>query len=351
MNSTFANRLISARRQAGFSQDELVARIGEMVKKTAIAKYERGEMMPKPDVIEALARALDQPVDYFFKKIELTITQEEFRAKASLGARAEDQLRHRIIQATERYVELEKLANASPVFKNPFEGMIISTKEQLETFAIKLRQQWNLGDHPIAGVMTLLEEQGIRVIDLEVDTNDFEGFSAIANQIIPIIVVRSTATTERRRFTALHELAHLLFKFDESLTPKEVERLCHIFAGAMLIPRNVFIETYGESRTRFAKKDLDIAKDKYGISGYAFIMRAFNLGVLSPFSLPQMRKYVTLHPLEMHIGSNTSIDKPTRFDQLILKALYEGYISLTKGAELSGLGLQLFIKHYTENAI
>ena len=118
----------------------------------------------------------------------------------------------------------------------------------------------------------------------------------------------------------------------------------------MLIPRNVFIETYGESRTRFAKKDLDIAKDKYGISAYAFIMRAYNLGVLSPLNLPQMRKYVSIDPMEMHIGTNGGIDKPTRFDQLMLKALYEGYISLTKGAELSGLGLQLFIKHYTENA-
>ena len=71
MNATFANRLISARKQAGFSQDELVTRIGEMVKKTAIAKYERGEMMPKPKVIEALAGALAQPIDYFFKKIEI----------------------------------------------------------------------------------------------------------------------------------------------------------------------------------------------------------------------------------------------------------------------------------------
>lgn len=351
MNATFANRLISARKQAGFSQDELVARIGGIVKKTAIAKYERGEMMPKPDVIETLARALAQPIDYFFNKIEITFSQEEFRAKASLGARAEDQLRHRIRQATERYIELEKLTNSSPAFTNPFQEMVIYTKEQLEDCAIELRRLWNLGDHPIAGVMTLLEEQGIRVIDIETDSNSFEGFSATTNKKIPVIVVRSGATTERRRFTALHELAHLLFKFDKSLTNKEVERLCHIFAGAMLIPRHVFIETYGESRTRFAKKDLHIAKDKYGISGYAFIMRAYNLGVLSTFSLPSMRKYVTLDPMEMHIGSNTSIDKPTRFDQLMLKALYEGYITLNKGAELSGLGLQLFIKHYTENAI
>lgn len=350
MNATFGNRLISARKQAGLSQDELVSRIGEVVKKTAIAKYERGEMMPKPEVIEALAGALDQPIDYFFKKIEIALTQEEFRAKASLGVKAEDQLRQRIRQSAERYMELEKLTHSSPVFQNPFEGVVIQTKEQLEDYARELRKLWNLGDHPLAGVMALLEEQGIRVIDLDVKTKDFVGYSAVVNQTIPIIVLRTEATSERRRFTALHELAHLLFKFDESLTQKEIERLCHSFAGAMLIPRNVFIETYGESRTRFAKKDLDIAKDKYGISAYAFIMRAYNLGVLSPVNLPQMRKYVLRDPMEMHIGTNAGIDKPTRFDQLMLKALYEGYISLTKGAELSGLGLQLFIKHYTENA-
>lgn len=348
MNATFGNRLVSARKQAGLSQDELVARLGGLVQKTAIAKYERGEMLPRPEVAEKLAEALDQPLDFFYSPVSVTLHNEEFRANAAMGVKTEEKLKYTIISKVERYLELEKLTHASPVFKSPVEGMYISTNQDVEEAAIEVRRAWNMGSHPIGSVMTLLEEQGVRVIDLEPFTKDFEGYSAYTNSGVPIVVVNAGATTERRRFTALHELAHLLFKFDKSLTKKEKERMCHWFAGAMLIPRDVFFETWGQYRTRFAPLELHLAKDKYGISAYAFIMRAYNLGILPNAYLTGMRNYVLTDPLEMHIGSNTSTDLPMRFDQLMLRALYEGYITLNKGAALAELSLDLFIKHYTQ---
>ena len=87
INENFAKRLLNARKQQGLSQDQLVARINGEVKKTAIAKYERGEMMPRHEIIEHLATALNQTIDYFYRPLTLEINKVQFRAKASLGAR------------------------------------------------------------------------------------------------------------------------------------------------------------------------------------------------------------------------------------------------------------------------
>jgi len=348
MKEIFGQRLLNARKQAGFSQDELVDKIEGLVKKTAIAKYERGEMMPKPKVIEMLAKVLKQPMDYFFKPISLSITKVEFRAKSSMGARLEEQLRQTIANGTERYLELEELLGLNSVFVNPFEGVVISSSEQIEHYAAELHNIWHLGKNPLGSIMGILEDQGIKVIEIE-STNHFEGFSALANNKYPVIVVRKNATTERRRFTALHELAHTLFLFDEGLPASKVEKLCHQFAGAVLIPREVFFREFGSYRTDFSRRELGIIKDKYGISAIAFVKRASDLGVISQPRLIPLYSMLRKDPLEKHIGSNNSTDNATRFDQLLVRALTEGYISLAKAAELAQLELDTFIQNYTDN--
>jgi len=348
VETSFGNRLKSARIIAGLSQDDLVKRINGIVKKTALAKYERGEMLPKPAVVEQIALALNQPVDFFFKPITLEFNDGNYRAKSSMGIKDENSLRQQIFLEVERYLELEKLAGAEVQFEPPFPGVIIRGKRDIEIYAIELRRRWGLGMQPIGSVMTLLESQGIRVIDLETDCNTFEGYSTMVNLKIPVIAIRAHSTTERRRFTALHELAHLIFTFEAKAGSKETERLCHGFAGAMLLPQPVFIETYGAHRTRFLQRELDLVKDKYGISAYAFVMRAVNLGVLHPNYLPPLKKYVTSDIMEKHIGANQATDRATRFETLLLKALYENCITINKGAQLSGLPPDEFIKIYTD---
>lgn len=348
MKEIFGNRLLSARKQAGLSQDKLVELINSAVTKTAIARYERGEMMPKPEIIELLAEKLGQEVDYFFRPLTLCISNIAFRANTNLGSRREETLKQTIAALIERYLELEQLLNLSTQFINPLKGIIIRSKTDIENAANTLHEKWKLGFNPLGTVMGLLEDHGIKVIEIESE-NDFEGYSAFANKHYPVIVVRKSATTERKRLTALHELAHLLLEFDTELPDSKIETLCFNFAGAMLIPDKVFFREFGNYRTSFSRRELGIIKDKYGISAIAFVKRTSELGVISKNRLIPLVEMVRKETMEMHIGTNTSIDNATRFDQLLSRAISERNISLSRAAELAGLNLNDLITKFTDN--
>lgn len=349
MKEIFSKRLLNARKQANLSQDELVALIDGKVKKTAIAKYERGEMMADTAVVEALAKALGQRVDYFYRPFNVLISNIEFRAKASLGSRKEESLRQLITSRIERYVELEQLLNTATQFHNPFEGRVLGTQEEAETAAGELITAWNLGAEGLGKVIATLEDRGVKVIEIEAD-KDFDGYSATVNGTMPVIVLKSNDnTTERKRFTALHELAHLLFEFEEALPAAEKERICSRFAGAVLLPAVKLQSELGRFRSSISGFELGLLKDKYGISAMAIGVRAYQANIITRFTEIKLINFCRQTTLETHIGSNNSNDYATRFDMLLSRALTEDIISQNKAAELAFMKLDDFLTKYHSN--
>lgn len=64
----------------------------------------------------------------------------------------------------------------------------------------------------------------------------------------PVIVINKQMSTERKRFTALHELGHALLHFPEDMDEKMEEQYCNIFANEVLMPRQTFLQSIGEKR-------------------------------------------------------------------------------------------------------
>lgn len=349
MKEVFGKRLLNARRQAGLSQDQLVALINGRVKKTAIAKYERGEMMPETEVIETLARALNKSIDYFFRAFSVSVSSVEFRAKSTLGNKKAESLKNIIVSKIERYLELEKLLNMNTGFENPLNGITVSTPEDVENAAVKLASAWNLGSDGMWNVIGTLEDNGIKVIEIEAD-EDFDGYSAYANEIIPVIVLRNTGnTTERKRLTALHETSHLLLRFDENLTDAEKERFCHRFAGAILMPAATLYRELGRFRSLITKRELGLLKDKYGISAKAIVVRAYQLNIISKYLYIKLLSEISADKYEKHIGSNNKYERSIRFEMLLSRALSEGLISHGKAAELAGMTIDELMNNLTTN--
>lgn len=349
MKEVFGKRLLNARRQAGLSQDQLVVLINGRVKKTAIAKYERGEMMPETGVIETLARALNKSIDYFFRDFSVSVSSVEFRAKSTLGNKKAESLKNNIVLKIERYLELEKLLNMNSAFENPLDGMTVSTPEDIENAAVKLTAAWNLGSEGMWNVIGTLEDNGIKVIEIEAD-EDFDGYSAYANETIPVIVLRNTGnTTERKRLTALHETSHLLLRFDESLIDAEKERFCHRFAGAILMPATTLYRELGRFRSLITKRELGLLKDKYGISAKAIVVRAYQLNIISKYLYIKLLSEINADKYEKHIGSNNKYERSIRFEMLLSRALSEGLISHGKAAELAGMTIDELMNNLTTN--
>ena len=86
-----------------------------------------------------------------------------------------------------------------------------------------------MGKDSIFNVVELLEDKHVKVVKIDADLI-FDGMQTWVNGNIPVIAYNSNLEekSDRIRFTLLHELAHLLLKFDDSLTDHQIETLCNV---------------------------------------------------------------------------------------------------------------------------
>lgn len=347
MKDLLSNRLKKARLMRGFSMEDLVRSMQGLVSKQAISKYENGQMMPSSQVLDAIAKSLNLPVDYFFRQ-GIQIEQISFRRNdGHIPVRAERQMILVAQDKMERYLHLEDLLAKDFIFKNPLKNRKISTMADVEIAAQQLRIKWGAGNYPILSVYEMMESVGVKIIEFEAGADCALGFSTFVNKTIPLIVVNlsNNHTSERKRFTALHELAHLLLKFEKSVTDKERERLCHRFAGAFLCPASVFQEELGHHRTAFTLGELVSLRCRYGISIAAIVHRAKDLGVITDAYYNHIYDtHIHANPMEKGWGAYPIMEHTDRYARLFQRALAENIVT---GSEVQDLkeGIQYEINN------
>ena len=155
-NEIFAARLKNARVMKGYSMDDLVSAMGNNISKMAISKYEKNQISPNSTVVISLAKALNQPIDYFFRPFTLQIESIKFRKKSSkFSAKQENMIKEQIADLIERYINIEEICNASVNFSSPIKNEI-SNFQQVKEAAFQLRENWNIGVDGIVNVIDLL---------------------------------------------------------------------------------------------------------------------------------------------------------------------------------------------------
>lgn len=345
MKEIFSKRLKSARILAALSQDQLVEKMGNIVSKNAISKYEKGQMMADSTILLALSKALGVKPDYFFRPFTVEIEKVEFRKKQRLSVKDVNAIKQTVTDFVERYIEVEQFLNIASAFVNPIQGMAISTIKDIDKAALEVRSEWKLGLNALPNVIDLLEDKKIKVIEVEAP-DDFDGFSGWADGKIPIIVINKNYNVERKRLTALHELGHLILNLNDTISDKEKERLCFQFAGAVLIPEPTFKSEIGDIRSHFSIPELVAVKETYGISIQAIMARAKDLGIINESQFISFRKWISRNRTEEGLGAYKGIEQAFRFKQLIYRAAAEEVISLSKAANLSNLKLAEFRKEF-----
>src|SRR5690349_20214064 len=106
---TFAQRLIQARKMRGLSLRALAEKTEGRVSYNALYKYEQGLMMPDSEVLSALADALDQDLDFFFREQAVQLKEVRFRKTSRLGAKEEEAIRVRAADYFERCREIDQI--------------------------------------------------------------------------------------------------------------------------------------------------------------------------------------------------------------------------------------------------
>lgn len=342
-NLTFADRLLTIRRQRGYSLQVLANRMGNYITRQALHRYELGQTRPDSDSLRRLCEALQVRPDFFFRERQVVLGNINFRKIELLHQKEQDRIREAALDFLERYLELENLAGIEGDFVNPLPRQAISSVEAVEQAAALLREAWNMGDAPISNVIETLEDLNVKLLEIEAD-DGFSGLSAWVSQT-PVIVLNQTHSNDRKRFTALHELAHLLLKFDAQLSEKDQERLCNAFAAALLIPAERLRKELGENRRLIFLHEFGLLKRQYGISIQALAIRAKTLGIISEHQLTNFRqemKAAGMLKKEPEQYDFQGEEKSNRFLQLLLRAVAEEAISLSKAAALNNQKLAEF---------
>lgn len=359
-----AQRLRTVRQASGWSLRELQARIHNRVSAQAISQYERGESVPSPTVLRALARGLGVSVAYLTDPSEIVLEAVEFRSKRALGRRQQARIQARVLRHLERYLAIEETLRlpslnwdsprAAPF---PIEHRLF----EVEHAARHLRAHWGLGATPIPNLAALLEDRGIKVLSMGIDAVD--GMTARARrrhrdgQQQHVIVVNQQKPTDRQRFTMAHELGHMLLDAHEDVA----EDAAHWFAAAFLMPRETLREAIGQRRRSIGWSELFGLKRMFGVSVQALTRRCEALGVFTVslcrrlYSQFARRGWTTppfVEPVEI------PGEKPTRFERLCFRGLAEGAISSSQACELLEMSadelewhMEWPVDHATEHAL
>lgn len=333
MKDIFSQRLKSARVKLGLSQRDLASQLG--VTKQAVSKYETGKMLPESALLIQMAAVLGQKADYFFRAFTISLENVAFRKRERLGERSVESIKMEVADQLERYLELEELLDVAFTFDNPLKDATVHSPEDTEELAMRLLSYWQTGINPLSNVLELLEDKGVKVIEIEADP-DFDGLSAWVKGNVPIIVLnRGMDDMVRKRFTALHELGHLLLSIPTNTSHKIREKICNRFAGAMLMPKPTFLTELGKKRHGITLNELFEIKASYGISAQAIMYRASDLKIIPKAVSDRFWSIARQNKLEIGWGKYEGKEASGRFRQLLYKAVGEELISVGKAAALA----------------
>lgn len=346
----FAQRLKQARILKKLSMDKLVELIGGLVTKQAISKYESAKMKPTSTIMIALATALDVDVEYFLRPFAFDANQFQvsFRKKSNTSAKDVNALKVQIQDQIERYLEVEEILGkeADSIRRN--KGASLSTPEQMRQLALEVRRDWKLGEDAIGNVQDVLESKGIKVIATEAPEG-FDGVSGIVGGKDYIVVLNSKQDhVERRRFTSMHELAHLLYndRFSAELTPHQQEKLCNAFASEMLLPSATLRSKFSPGE-KISLTELRKLQQIYGISIDAIMHKLYKLGIVSEsrYKGYNIRRN-TDAALRKYVESSCYREELTdRFETLVYAAAAKNFISTSKAASLLHSSITSVRKH------
>jgi len=340
----FGDRLKLARKRAGLSLRELADRLGNEVSAQAISKYESGKMMPNSSVLVALSKALDVSLDFLMSNQVVAIEGVEFRQHSGISAADRARAQSIVIDEIERHLALDAVLGLdSDQHELPAARVTVNSFAEVEALANKLREDWNLGNDPIPSMTALLEDKGIKVIAVDVPKK-LSGFTGDIRRpqgkpSVPVIVVSTQFTIERRRFTLAHELAHRIIA--GTTGDLKAEKAMDRFAAAFLIPKeHLQAEVTGARDGLPPYSEIVRLKHFYGVAAATILMRLKDIGVLSESSVAYAfqtyaRSWRTAEPLPLDRSSGYGkLERPTRFERSVYWALADRLISLPRAAEL-----------------
>ena len=279
-------RLTQARRLVDLSKTALARLLG--VSGVAVGQWEAGTHPPRPDHVGLLSEHLKVPPAFLaagrpYARLESSAAH--FRSLRKTPAHQRAKAIAFVEQVWELVYALEKRVQLPPVDLPGFSAGevcpgVVST-DPIQA-AQALRKAWGLGTAPIPRMVRLLEAHGLIVTLVPFAGTATATVSAFSTSQLPrpIVVLTPDRADDvyRHRFTAAHEVAHLLLHGD--CVPGDIiqEKEADSFAAEFLTPGEVIRR---ELPPRMDLKALEELGKKWGVSVESLVYRCREVGTVS----------------------------------------------------------------------
>ena len=387
-----ARRLRSAREAGGLTQEQVGERLG--LSRPSVVQLESGNRAVSSLELDRLARLYGRDVAEFlaaeFDAEESLVAVFRAEAAAADGENLSDAVSVCVALARE-FANLEDLLGVdslrvgAPAYPMPALCSKWQAVEQGSRVAVTERSRLNLGALPLGNVADLLESQGVRTALLTLPA-DVSGLTLMEPSLSFFVVANRDHGILWRRFSWIHEYAHILFDRDRRGTvsrSSERDALAEVranaFAAAFLMPADGMRDALtglgkGQaSRERWAIFDEEdtvpaegraepgsqtvqlydavLLADHFRVSRIAMLYRLHNLQLLSQPALEalldeeeagrgqQLEQSLGLRPREAKNAGSLGRRRTSqsRFLGLALEAYRRAKISRGKLKELAGL--------------
>ena len=293
------NVLKWARESAKMSEDTAAAKVSVTVDK--LQEWESGTSQPTIKQAQTLAKAYKRPFALFFlPEIPRDFqTLQDFRKSGSKTLTTSSIFIIREIQQKQAWIS-DAYADNDEI-KLPFVGRF-TINDNPQVVAQDILKTLNIhparykSESPIKEWIDASETTGIFVSRtsfihsrLKLDSDELQGF-AISDSYAPFVFVNSEDWNAPQLFTLLHELAHIWIAetgisndVEPEIKNKEkfhpVELFCNEVAANALMPKDIILN-FGTQIYQNSKEVFKAAK-LLGVSSFALIVRALNLGLIS----------------------------------------------------------------------
>jgi Zn-dependent peptidase ImmA (M78 family)/transcriptional regulator with XRE-family HTH domain len=288
-------RLRLARELRGLSQRQLSDAVG--VTSAAMSQFEKADAKPSVATLQQIAAQLRMPLPFFatgsapssrdrhdagtfdgtghFRSLR-SVTAPQRRSALSVAYLVRDVadvLSHEVRLPARNLPRMPLTAGDPP--------------EAAERIAAQIRAAWEVPPGPIPDVVRLLERNGVVCARFRTDSAAVDAFSVPFRECVVVVLDSDKSKRDRERFSAAHELAHLIMHDPDNEPNKAIENQAHRFAAALLMPAEE-IRPYLTPRVNWAS--LLSVKLQWGVSLAALLMRGKTLGVLSDTAYAQAMK-------------------------------------------------------------
>jgi Zn-dependent peptidase ImmA (M78 family)/transcriptional regulator with XRE-family HTH domain len=302
------DRVRQIRELRGYTQTELARRVG--VRQSAIAQVESGLLVPSEATLHAIALQLGFPLTFFQQgpAPEFPLGSLMFRALRSTSARDRAQAR--------RYGETvyEAAMRLADHVTEAHSGDLPQMKDAVPPVRAAEVTRATLGmsrDDPISHVINVIERAGVLVLGLPVALKKRDAFSAWMTTKEgarrAVIAIAEGVPGDRLRFSAAHELGHVVMHTTIRKGFTDLEREANRFAAELLLPHEAL---RAEIRSPVTLASLAPLKARWGVSIQTLIIRARDLEAINERQYRYLFEQIGLRGWRTQEPGDIAIEKP-----------------------------------------